>query len=268
VAFKVPLKQELTVSETVDTKFGIAELVQTLPQLGLVIDLTNTKRYYNPEEFRKHSVKYCKIATMGHEVPDRRLVQQFFRVSKSFLKDYPEKLIGVHCTHGVNRTGYFICSFMILESELAPNIAIDKFGEARGHPIERANYLTSLRLLNHLSHSKSLEREPAEVPSSHYSRYSWRRQDTDQSRAMPYSFGGSNVGGPRRRVAYNNPAFTQPYDSRQPQYNNAYGNNTSDNWRDQNSHRPNNGRDFVRRPRPRHHNSESTNGTYGGSSYY
>lgn len=24
----------------------------------------------------------------------------------------PDALIGVHCTHGVNRTGYFICNFM------------------------------------------------------------------------------------------------------------------------------------------------------------
>uniref|UniRef100_A0A1A9WW40 Tyrosine specific protein phosphatases domain-containing protein n=1 Tax=Glossina brevipalpis TaxID=37001 RepID=A0A1A9WW40_9MUSC len=61
------------------------------------------------------------------------------------------KLIGVHCTHGVNRTGYFICSYMISELTMKPLEAIRKFVVARGHKIERFNYLDAL---NRLSKSK------------------------------------------------------------------------------------------------------------------
>lgn len=26
---------------------------------------------------------------------------------------FSDKFIGVHCTHGINRTGYFICNYMV-----------------------------------------------------------------------------------------------------------------------------------------------------------
>lgn len=34
------------------------------------------------------------------------------------------KLIGVHCTHGLNRTGYFICRYLIQKMGLTPADAI------------------------------------------------------------------------------------------------------------------------------------------------
>ena len=85
-------------------------------------------------------------------------------------------LIGVHCTHGVNRTGYLICRYLIERLKWKPEDAIlginsyisniirhliisecllvtKQFSGAlilgfekyRGHPIERINYLEDLR---------------------------------------------------------------------------------------------------------------------------
>lgn len=34
-------------------------------------------------------------------------------------------LIGVHCTHGVNRTGYLICHYMIYSLGMSPMDAIE-----------------------------------------------------------------------------------------------------------------------------------------------
>lgn len=54
------------------------------------------------------------------------------------------KLIGVHCTHGLNRTGYFVCSFMALVLRIPPNDALRFFATARGYEIERENYVKGI----------------------------------------------------------------------------------------------------------------------------
>lgn len=35
-----------------------------------------------------------------------------------------DKLIGIHCTHGVNRTGFFVCAYMVLCLNMKPNDAL------------------------------------------------------------------------------------------------------------------------------------------------
>ena len=72
----------------------------------------------------------------------------------SFL--FSESVIGVHCTHGVNRTGYLICRYLIQKLSWDPENAIEKFAEFRGHPIERNNYLHSLK---NLSKDESMEKD-------------------------------------------------------------------------------------------------------------
>ncbi|XP_071502168.1 uncharacterized protein [Diadema antillarum] len=158
-------------------------------RLGLVIDLTATTRYYNPQlqlmktlprrrrdisdtsscnsillqlygdpaslqetswqpVFQENDVQYVKIFTQGHVVPSDDVIQQFTSAVSAFeqsneagASDY---VIGVHCTHGVNRTGYLICRYLIEHKEFEPAKAIEAFAEARGYPIERQNYLDSL----------------------------------------------------------------------------------------------------------------------------
>lgn len=36
-----------------------------------------------------------------------------------------DKLIGVHCTHGVNRTGYLVCRYMIEQMQMSPITALE-----------------------------------------------------------------------------------------------------------------------------------------------
>ncbi|XP_061655169.1 uncharacterized protein LOC133489907 isoform X8 [Phyllopteryx taeniolatus] len=56
-----------------------------------------------------------------------------------------DKLIGVHCTHGLNRTGYMICRYLIDVDGMDPAEAIKLFNSCRGHDIERSNYIDDLR---------------------------------------------------------------------------------------------------------------------------
>ncbi|XP_068213460.1 uncharacterized protein [Palaemon carinicauda] len=58
-----------------------------------------------------------------------------------------KKLIGVHCTHGLNRSGYLVCRYMIEHLGVPPDQAISDFNSARGHEQEREEYLNNLRQL-------------------------------------------------------------------------------------------------------------------------
>ena len=67
---------------TVDT------LIEKLPELYLVIDLTATKRYYNPKNLSDET-RYVKIFTKGHVVPDESVILRFFREVDTHLQEKP-----------------------------------------------------------------------------------------------------------------------------------------------------------------------------------
>ncbi|PVD30540.1 hypothetical protein C0Q70_09808 [Pomacea canaliculata] len=151
IAFKVPLKEALCRNLSADERFSPSRLIQILKEsgqdLGLVVDLTFTSKYYNGKEFSKKSIDYEKIFTAGHEIPSEKVFQRFEEIVSDFCAKNADNniLIGIHCTHGVNRTGYLVCRYMIEKLNFQPDDAISKFNEARGHPIERENYLEDLR---------------------------------------------------------------------------------------------------------------------------
>ncbi|VDM00274.1 unnamed protein product [Schistocephalus solidus] len=58
---------------------------------------------------------------------------------------FPTGLIAVHCTHGINRTGYLICRYLIDHLDWPPEDALEEFALARGYGIERENFLQDLR---------------------------------------------------------------------------------------------------------------------------
>ena len=76
----------------------------------------------------------------GHVVPGEDVVQRFFDAVEE-----TDGLVGVHCTHGLNRTGYLICRFLIERKDWNPEEAIKAFDDARGHKQDRKNYLEDLK---------------------------------------------------------------------------------------------------------------------------
>ncbi|XP_065213797.1 RNA/RNP complex-1-interacting phosphatase homolog [Planococcus citri] len=152
LAFKVPLKDTFFSNVSPEQKFSPSDLIESVPNLSLVIDLTNTQKYYSGNDFLNSGIEYRKIFCPGHQIPPRRLIKKFFRIVDDFVKktnDSDDKgqvrLIGVHCTHGINRTGFFICSYMINKLGYNSEKAISEFNSARGHDIERENYLNALK---------------------------------------------------------------------------------------------------------------------------
>ncbi|KAH1176757.1 hypothetical protein KIL84_010459 [Mauremys mutica] len=150
IAFKVPLKKSFEWRLDPKDRFSPFDLIKKIreqkEELGMIIDLTYTTRYYGPEELPE-TLCYSKILTVGHEVPDNETIFKFKCAVREFLRENRDndKLIGVHCTHGLNRTGYLVCRYLIDVEGMEPNVAIELFNRSRGHSIERKNYIEDLQ---------------------------------------------------------------------------------------------------------------------------
>lgn len=116
-------------------------------ELGLVIDLTNTTRYYPLSDWKKEGIGHVKIRCRGRDsVPDDESVKKFcdevldFRSQETNTKKY----ILVHCTHGFNRTGYMIVQFLVRTESISVTEAINKFAQARHPGIYKPDYIDAL----------------------------------------------------------------------------------------------------------------------------
>lgn len=162
VAFKTPLanrynrqrhhKDGGTYLEE-DQQFTPEQLCKQIEELGyqlaVVIDLTFTFRYYNGanelEEY--HGVQYKKVKCEGQRVPSDQVSDRVSEIMNDVIYQHGrdgKQLVGIHCTHGVNRTGYLVCRYMIEWLGFTPEKAIEAFNEARGHNLEREGYLEDL----------------------------------------------------------------------------------------------------------------------------
>ncbi|XP_077512344.1 RNA/RNP complex-1-interacting phosphatase-like [Amblyomma americanum] len=146
VPFKVPLRELISIRVPPERRFTPNDVLQRLPDLGLVIDLTCTDRYYDPRVMVSHGIIHTKIRCAGQLLPNRKVVKNFTRAVDAFATKPANdgKLIGVHCTHGVNRTGYLVCRYMIGSLGIAPATAIEQFQNARGHQFDRQEYVKDL----------------------------------------------------------------------------------------------------------------------------
>uniref|UniRef100_A0A914WP18 Tyrosine specific protein phosphatases domain-containing protein n=1 Tax=Plectus sambesii TaxID=2011161 RepID=A0A914WP18_9BILA len=151
VAFKTPLKQSLCTRIDKNDHFNVSHVLMEVTRLGrrlgMVVDLTNTDRYYDSNDLTMLGVEYVKLNCPGHEVDGREdIVDKFIYNIDSFLSRHPDEdlLIGVHCTHGINRTGYLISRYLIDRCDWSADAAMGAFEAGRGYAIERGNYVLAL----------------------------------------------------------------------------------------------------------------------------
>ncbi|KAL5555204.1 hypothetical protein UlMin_037440 [Ulmus minor] len=121
-------------------------------KLGLVIDLTNTTRYYLTTDLKKEGIKHVKIACKGRDsVPDNASVNQFvYEVSQFLIRQkHSKKYILVHCTHGHNRTGFMIIHYLMRSLPISVTQAIKIFADARPPGIYKPDYIDALYKFYH-----------------------------------------------------------------------------------------------------------------------
>ncbi|VDM64584.1 unnamed protein product [Angiostrongylus costaricensis] len=115
-------------------------------KLGLWIDLTKTDRYYfwcfRPVSQSRECI-YRKIPLAGHgSSPTKEETDRFIRLVQGFTKDHPGEIVGVHCTHGFNRTGFLIAAYMVID--WAVDCAVLTFAKERPCGIYKQDYLVDL----------------------------------------------------------------------------------------------------------------------------
>uniref|UniRef100_A0ABD2VUQ6 Uncharacterized protein n=1 Tax=Trichogramma kaykai TaxID=54128 RepID=A0ABD2VUQ6_9HYME len=76
--FKVPLKESVAKNLQPEQQFTTAILIKSFPNLKYVIDLTNTSRYYDQQDFTKAGIKYQKVMIPGMQVPPLEFVKRSF----------------------------------------------------------------------------------------------------------------------------------------------------------------------------------------------
>ncbi|XP_050960459.1 mRNA-capping enzyme [Labeo rohita] len=114
-------------------------------KMGLLVDLTNTSRFYDRAEIEKEGIKYVKLSCKGHgECPTGETTEMFIRLCEHFIEKTPTELIGVHCTHGFNRTGFLICAYLVEKMDWSIEAAVAAFAQARPPGIYKADYLKEL----------------------------------------------------------------------------------------------------------------------------
>jgi len=123
-------------------------------KINMVIDLTNTSRYYDPIAFEREDIRYIKIQCEGRDgPPDSYAISKFIYTVQSYRAtvETEEYLSGsksgvlVHCTHGFNRTGSMIVHYL-QRTEQWPDLNkhIINFSECRPPGIYKHNYVAKL----------------------------------------------------------------------------------------------------------------------------
>ncbi|RLN56877.1 hypothetical protein BBJ29_002702 [Phytophthora kernoviae] len=112
----------------------------------LLIDLTNTLKYYNGEkEFEDSGVEYVKLKIEGFRGPPAtKDVEKFMEIVDGFFAKESEGTIAVHCTHGLNRTGYLIVNYMVERQGLSVTEALAAFALARPPGLIKHMYVKEL----------------------------------------------------------------------------------------------------------------------------
>lgn len=149
MVFKTPLdykyNSKIAIHKRFDPKMVFQHMFSYQQSIGLWIDLTNTTRYYDKFEIEKMGCAYEKIACAGHGgLPHPEVIKLFLNICSNFLENNFSQFIGVHCTHGFNRTGFFVVSYLVEVLNYDVTSAIRHFAAARPPGIYRQNYIDEL----------------------------------------------------------------------------------------------------------------------------
>jgi len=134
----------LTLKQVNEMWPGVVKIVSLINLDRKKVVFRGGPKLYTREEVAGEGLLWGQVSCkpLGHPdgepYPSEEIVQQFFKEVDV------EGLVAVHCTHGLNRTGYLICRYLIQMCGVEPREAVTRFNEARGFPMRRE------LLLNHL----------------------------------------------------------------------------------------------------------------------
>ncbi|CAG5094373.1 Oidioi.mRNA.OKI2018_I69.XSR.g13498.t1.cds [Oikopleura dioica] len=148
VPIKVPLDPQYRYAR--EKRWSWEEALAKYPQIGLVVDLTNTDRYYDKQQLYDQDIEYIKAKMPGHgQIPSRREIFTLAGKINGFIEEHPDKIVAVHCTHGFNRTGFLVCAYLHLHKEYTIPRAVESFAKVRQGGIYRTEIIQALHDFYH-----------------------------------------------------------------------------------------------------------------------
>lgn len=115
---------------------------QNYPDLTDIIDISRETPPYDPSTFTK--IKYHKFPTVSKLPPSREEVAKYIALVDSILEKNPSAIIGTHCHYGFNRTGFFLCCYMIERLGFTIKKALLAFRNARNPGIKHSHFIDEL----------------------------------------------------------------------------------------------------------------------------
>lgn len=118
-------------------------------KIKAVIDISHESPVYDPKNLDEGGIEYHKFPTVSKIPPTPEETRDFIKLVDRLRSATPNAgfehaLIGVHCHYGFNRTGFFICSYLIEREGYGVQRAIDEFGEHRPPGIRHEHFLDTL----------------------------------------------------------------------------------------------------------------------------
>ena len=114
-----------------------------------VIDISHESPVYDPKGLDEGGIEYHKFPTVSKIPPTPEETKDFIKLVNRLRtpavgggEEGP--LIGVHCHYGFNRTGFFICCYLIEREGYGVQQAIDAFAASRPKGIKHAHFLDQL----------------------------------------------------------------------------------------------------------------------------
>ncbi|EPS44418.1 hypothetical protein H072_1622 [Dactylellina haptotyla CBS 200.50] len=124
--------------------------IEANPDVAHIVDISYEDPPYIPSSFQGSHITYHKFSTKSKLPPTLDQVSHFIELIDAILAEHPlppnptSGLIAVHCHYGFNRTGLFICSYLIEKLGYGVQEAIDAFKEARYPGIRHHHFIDEL----------------------------------------------------------------------------------------------------------------------------
>lgn len=114
------------------------------PDIVAIIDISREEPPYDPSSFTR--IKYHKFPTVSKIPPTKKEVEEFIQLVDGILQEYPDPNtnVAVHCHYGFNRTGFFLCSYLILKLNVPIKEALLRFKKSRSPGIKHPHFIDEL----------------------------------------------------------------------------------------------------------------------------
>ena len=121
-------------------------------KIKAVVDISHESPVYDPKGLDEGGIEYHKFPTVSKIPPTAEEAKEFIKLIDKLRAQTPlsnashkgDDLIGVHCHYGFNRTGFFICCYLIEKEGYGVQQAIDAFARARPKGIKHEHFLDQL----------------------------------------------------------------------------------------------------------------------------